>query len=147
MSFNDPQLWDRLVGYTVERHKHTEIKQTQIDLIKAKRNTDYTGNFNQLKQQEENMYLLTVDFETSYIGVKAHDAITALIEIKEEMTRDRAKGPRAELIPLGQSLTINEGKNKKTSKEEPAQKKRKRNSTGLDIPLPVLYTGTVTETT
>lgn len=177
MAFNDPRLWEKLLGRTIAYYKSVELGQqppfTQLSMIKATRqNQNINADFDTLVNNTDvDIYLLTVDYETSYIGVNAYHAMKILIDSNERVKDENNKAPKADLIPLGVSMQINPKSNSKHNQqkrtlsmllqqsapttttsavEEPKRKKARRvtvdggTKSGIDIPL---YTATVTETT
>lgn len=118
----DQALWERLKGYTVN-FVHTtvvDLNNTQnpkpISLIHATRalSTGNVTNFQDMLEHGTELYLITVNQETSYIGRELYYVFREVLTHLDKLRVEQQLPPKATLVSLEDSKCINiNGKKKR----------------------------------
>ena len=67
-SFNDACLWKKLIDYTICSTEHVNHNGIPVTFVIAKRRTDIACDFSSMCEQGQEMFLITANGETNYLG-------------------------------------------------------------------------------
>ena len=120
MSFCDQALWERLKGHTVNTTAHYKFGDYNIQLVHASRSLEHNTNFDKMAEEGTDVYVMSTNGESSYLGMHSYHAIRLLIENFLNQSR------KSLLIPLGESLKINPSLRDEQKKEREKNERKKR---------------------